>query len=123
MSRAQGGYLGAAGLLLVIEILIARFAHDAVLRPYGGDVLATIFVYCLLSSVLRGTPARRLLLALLLSYLVELGQYLRLTQWLGLADYPLAVVVLGSRFSWADMAAYTLGAGLTWVVERRRRHL
>jgi hypothetical protein len=117
MSRAHWIYLTVAGLLLGVEILIGLFVRDAWLRPYGGDVLATIFVYCLLRGLTDGSVRRSLLLALLISYSIELGQYLRLVEHLGLADYRLVRVVLGSTFAWSDMLAYTIGAGIVLAVE------
>jgi len=110
-------YLAVAGLLLGVEIITGLFVRDAWLRPYGGDVLATIFVYCLLRSLTGGTMSRSLLLALLISYGIELGQYLRLVEHLGLGNYRLARIVLGSTFAWSDMLAYTIGAGMVLLVE------
>ncbi|MDO7873911.1 DUF2809 domain-containing protein [Hymenobacter sp. ASUV-10] len=91
--------------------------RDAWLRPYGGDVLATIFVYCLLRGLTGGTMGRSLLLALLISYGIELGQYLRLVEHLGPGNYRLVRIVLGSTFTWSDMLAYTIGAGIVLIVE------
>lgn len=117
MSRARWTYLLVASLLLGVEILIGLFVRDAWLRPYGGDVLATIFVYCLLRGLTGGTVGRSLLLALLISYGIELGQYMRLVDHLGLGRYQVARVVLGSTFAWSDMLAYTIGAGIVLAIE------
>ena len=121
MIRAQWLYLAVAGLLLAAEVLIGLFVRDAWLRPYGGDVLATIFVYCLLRGLMGGTAGRPLLLALLISYGIELGQYLQLVEHLGLGRYQLVRVVLGSTFAWSDMLAYTIGAAIVWIAEALRK--
>ena len=44
-------------------------------------------------------------------------QYLNLLGWLGWQHSRLARVVLGSRFAWGDMQAYSLGALLVLAVE------
>ena len=104
----------AAGLLGV-EVLIARFAHDRLIRPYAGDFLATILLYYLLKSV---WPARRVALAaLLVSYAIELAQLAQLLPRLGWQHVRVARLVLGSAFSWGDMLAYTLGAAAVLAVE------
>jgi hypothetical protein len=116
-NKAYG--LLAAGLLLV-EILIARFAHDRFVRPYAGDFLITIFLYCLVQSVARRPVKLVLASVLLLSYLIEVSQYFHLAARLGLAHSRAARLVLGSAFSWTDMLAYTLGALLVLGIEQRR---
>ena len=114
-------YLLAAGLLLLVEAGIAAFAHDRLIRPYGGDLLATVLLYCLLRGALAGPARRTVWVALLLSYGVEATQYAHLVERLGLRHSRLARLVLGSRFEWGDLLAYSLGALLVGVVEKRRR--
>ncbi len=48
MARFHYRYFLLAAGLLGLEICIARFAHDRFVRPYVGDFLATILLYCLL---------------------------------------------------------------------------
>lgn len=120
MGRFNQAYgLLAAGLLL-IELLIARFAHDQFIRPYAGDFLATILLYCLLKSAWPA-PARRVaLVALLVSYAIEAAQLAHLLHWLGWQHVRVARLLLGSQFAWGDMLAYTLGAAVVLGLERYR---
>ena len=39
------GYAIATVILLLIEVLIALYVHDAFVRPYIGDVLVVIVIY------------------------------------------------------------------------------
>lgn len=120
MLHFNARYFLLASALLVTEILIALFAHDQIIRPYGGDVLATIFLYCLVRSVVVARPGRALLAALLVSYLIEGLQFFDLLTRLGWQHWRLARIVLGSRFAWGDMLAYTLGALVVLALESRR---
>jgi len=113
-------YLLLAILLLLLEIMIGAQVHDRFIRPYGGDFLITIFLYCLAQSAVRRPVAPVLAAVLLLSYLIESSQYFHLAARLGLTHSHLARIVLGSAFSWVDMLAYTLGALLVLAVEHRR---
>ena len=45
-------YGSAACVLFVLEILIALFVRDAFVRPYGGDILVTVLLCCLMRVVL-----------------------------------------------------------------------
>ncbi|RZL06104.1 MAG: DUF2809 domain-containing protein [Hymenobacter sp.] len=120
MRSFHKGYLGWAVLLLLLEVLIATFVHDQFVRPYVGDFLVTILLYCLVKGLWQLPVGRALASVLFLSYLIEIGQYLHLVEHLGLGHYRVVRIVLGTSFAWADMLAYTLGALLVLVVERWR---
>jgi uncharacterized protein YqjF (DUF2071 family) len=94
--------------------------HDALIRPYIGDFLALIFLYCLLRSFLAFRVVPLVLLALVIAYLIEFGQYFHLLTHLGLQHVRVARIVLGSAFSWADMLLYTAGAAAVLAEEARR---
>lgn len=114
----QRSWLYGAGCLLCVEVFIAAFLHDRIVRPYVGDLLAVVFLYCLVRSVVT-TPVRPTVAAVLLvAYGIEVLQYLHLLTYLGLAHSRLAALVLGNHFEWGDMLAYTLGAAGILAAER-----
>ena len=105
-------------LILIIEILIALFVDDRFVRPYLGDFLVVILVYCFLRSFLTISVLKSALTALIFSYVVETLQYLNLVGRLGLQDSKLAKTVMGSSFEWSDLLAYTLGIILVLYLEK-----
>ena len=109
MGRFHKGYFLAATGLLVLEIGIALFVHDRFVRPYAGDFLATIFLFWLAKAFVDAPNKRIAMAVLLVSYLIEAGQYFHLLSLVGLQHSRLARVVLGSSFEWTDLLAYTLG--------------
>lgn len=121
MRRFFNGYGLLAAGLLGVEVLLAQRVHDRFIRPYAGDFLVPIFLYCLVQSVGQRPVKPVLATVLLFSYLVEIGQYFHLVAWLGLGHSRLVRIVLGSTFSGADILAYTLGALLVLTVEQARR--
>lgn len=110
----------AALAVFAVEVLIALFVRDAVVRPYVGDVLAVVLVYLGLRAVtpLKLVPA--VVLALAVAVMVELGQLFHLLDALGLAHDRMARVVLGGVFDLKDLACYAAGAVCVLVVERLR---
>ncbi len=120
MGRFHYRYFLLAAGLLALEICIARFAHDRFVRPYVGDFLATILLYCLLKSVWSAPAGRVAAVALLVSYAIEVAQLAHLLSWLGWQHSPVARLVLGSQFEWGDMLAYTLGAAGVLGLEQAR---
>lgn len=106
-------------LLFITEVLIALYVHDAIVRPYVGDFLVVIMLYCFIRAFLLVRPGPVALFTLLFAYLVEFLQYANLLQALGLEDSRLARIIFGSSFEWIDMLAYTLGVLLVWLLDRK----
>jgi hypothetical protein len=113
-------YFILAILLFITEILIARYLHDSIIRPYGGDFLVVMLVYCVVKTFLNTPIVPTAIAVLLFAYLVEILQYFRLIVWLGLQHSRLACIVLGTSFSWTDMLCYTLGIGVVAIIELKR---
>lgn len=111
-------YLIGFVLILIIEIGIALFVNDAFIRPYLGDTLATILIYCLVMSLSRFDYRTGIMISLLVSYLVEIAQYLELIYLLRLGEYKFARIILGTSFSWGDMLMYSIGALFIYAIEK-----
>ncbi|MCO5948978.1 DUF2809 domain-containing protein [Mucilaginibacter flavidus] len=107
-------------LLFSIEFIIGADFHDAIIRPYGGDFLVVILIYCFIKSFINTPIVSTALGVLLFSYLVEISQYFHLVTLLGMQHSKLAKIMLGTSFSFTDLLAYTLGIGLVIVIENLR---
>lgn len=105
-------------ILLGIEILIALFVRDGFVRPYLGDTLVVILLYCLLRAFLKINVTPATLLVLGFACFVELLQYVQLLKHLALQDSTLARIILGSSFSWLDLLAYSAGTGIILLLEK-----
>jgi hypothetical protein len=116
MYRLHKGYLLLSLLLLIIEILIAVYLNDWLIRPYGGDFLVVILLYCLFRSFLDIPVTRTAIVVLLISYLVETSQYFHLADKLGIQSHVLRVL-MGSYFTWTDILSYTLGIIFVLLLE------
>jgi len=102
-------YFVSAILLFAIEFIIGADFHDTIIRPYGGDFLVVILIYCLIKSFVNTPPVKTAAAVLILSYVVEISQYFQLVKHLGLAHSRIAKILLGTSFSFTDILAYTLG--------------
>lgn len=104
-------------LLLSTEVLIALHVNDLVIRPFLGDFLATILVYCFCKTL---APSRKPAnFAYGLSLGIELLQATPFLSFSGLDRCPPAAVVLGSHFSWIDVGMYTLAFAVLKALEKR----
>lgn len=102
---------------LLLEIAIALFVRDRFIRPFVGDVLVVVLLYCFFRSFLKTTYQKVALGVLLFAYTIEILQYFDFVEKLGLQDYKIIAIALGSTFDYLDLLAYTLGFGLIWMVE------
>lgn len=99
-------------ILLTIEVLIALFVHDNFIRPYVGDVLVVMVLYTFIRIFI---PERIRLLAgyiLCFAVLVEVLQYFRIVEVLGLSDNRFLSVLIGSVFDIKDIICYAVGGAL-----------
>jgi len=119
MQGFYGRYFIAAIILLGIEVLIAAFTHDAIIRPYIGDLLVVILLYCLVKSFFNTRVRATALSVLLFSYAVEILQYFHIVRILGLEKFRMARILIGTSFAWTDIWMYTLGIGLVLLIETR----
>jgi hypothetical protein len=106
-------------ILFFIEIAIALFVRDRFVRPYVGDVLVVILMYCFVKTFLR-LPVLPVALSVLgFAFLIEALQLLRIVEVLGLQNSPVARTVIGTSFEWPDVLAYTIGCGIILMLEKR----
>lgn len=105
-------------LLFLVETLIALFVHDQFIRPYFGDVLVVILIYCFLKSFLNFSVWTTAIIVFCFSFFVEFSQYLNLISKLGLEHSGIAKAILGNSFSYLDLFAYTTGILVVLIFEK-----
>jgi len=105
-------------ILFVIEIFIAAVVHDRIIRPYIGDFLVVILIYCFIRTFFNISIIKAALGVLLFAYFIEILQFFELIKKLGLQHSVLAKIILGNFFEWIDLVAYTLGIALVIAFEK-----
>ena len=113
------GYTIATLLLFEVEVCIALFVRDAFVRPYLGDLLAVILVYCGLRAVTRIGVGAAVGVALAIAFAVEFGQLIHILDRLGIEN-QMVRMVLGTGFEVKDLFAYSAGGALVLLIERLR---
>ncbi len=107
-------------IIFIIEVVIALFINDSFIRPYFGDVLVVILIYCFVKSFFNFPVLKTAIGVLIFSFLIEFLQYLNVVSILGLDDNKIARVVIGTSFSWDDILCYTAGIGIVLFFERKK---
>lgn len=121
--KARWRYLTAFIIIFIIELLIALYVHDRLVRPYLGDVLAVVLVYCFVRVIVPRGMGCLPVYVFLFAALVEVMQYFRLAELLGLSGNAAARIILGSVFDWKDIGCYGAGCLFLQIFEFRRRAL
>ena len=120
MLRFNLKYFLLSLLLFTTEIAIALFLHDEFIRPYVGDYLVVILLYCMIRTIYQAPTIKVAIVVLIFSYLIETGQYFHLVNLLGLQHNKLARIVIGTSFAWSDIIAYTLGILTVIILDKKQ---
>ena len=110
-------YAFAALILLAAEVIIALYVHDDFIRPYFGDVLVVILLYCVIRIVLPRRPVWLTAAIFAFAVLVEFSQMIPLVELIGLGGSSFMRTVMGTSFAWADIVCYAVGCAVTAVYE------
>ena len=122
--RFNRNYFALTVILFVIEICIAILVNDAFVRPFLGDVIVVWFMYYFIRSFIAIKPIYIAVFTLLFSFAVEIGQYFKLIEILGLQEYKWARIVIGTSFSWWDLLCYVVGFLFLFLMDKdlRKNH-
>jgi hypothetical protein len=110
-------------IFFITEVFIALYMHDTVIRPYGGDFLVVMLIYCFVKSFMNTPVMATAIGVLLFAYAVEISQYFHLVNVLGLERSSLAKALMGTSFSLIDLLMYTLGTMAILITEHLKTSL
>lgn len=110
-------YLGLTFVLLAVEVLIALFVHDNFVRPYIGDVLVTVLICAFLRIFIPKGVKLLPLYVFIFAAGVEVLQYFRIVELLGLSDNRFFSILIGSVFDVKDVVCYGVGCVLFFFGE------
>ena len=118
MLKFSKAYFLLFAFIFNIEVLIALYVHDKIIRPYIGDVLVVILIYCFIKSFLDVKVVPTAVFVLLFSFVVETLQYLNIVEMLGLENSKIARTVIGTSFAWMDIWTYIIGIIIVLATEK-----
>jgi hypothetical protein len=93
------------------------YVRDAFVRPYVGDVLVVILIYCAVRVVFPTGIKLLPLYVFAFACGVELLQLIDVVGLLGIPKGSVVAIVIGSTFSVADLVCYAVGCTLAFLTE------
>lgn len=118
-NRLRMIFAAAAALLLAAEIYIGLFVRDGFVRPYLGDTLVVMLIYCIVRTAMPRKCSRFCLLSgiiFLFAVLVELSQLIPLCDLLHIEN-ALLRTLMGTSFALGDIIAYLFGNLITGAAD------
>lgn len=103
--------------LLIVEILIALFVENPMIRGSVGDVLVVILIYCFIQAFFQINKKKTIIGVGIFALLVEISQAFHLVEKLNLQDNKFFATVLGTTFDLNDVWAYLAGCAVVWMLE------
>ena len=111
-------YLLVTICLLFIEIAIALFVKDKIIRPYIGDLLVVILIYAFAKIWISNREILVAICVFVFACFIELLQYFHIVEVLGLDDNKVATVIIGSKFNTLDIVMYLMGTIVVILTEK-----
>jgi hypothetical protein len=103
---------------LIIEIIIALFVKDAIIRPYIGDILVVILMYTFIRGIIQKSIKLLPLYLFAFAVAVEFAQYFRIVDVLHLQNSKVLSIIIGTSFDIKDVLSYLIGTIILTVWER-----
>lgn len=112
-------------LIFVIEVLIATVFKDIFfVRAFLGDVLVVMLIYTFVLSFFKVENRTNLIIGIFVfSVFIEILQYFKTADLIGLKPGSIPYIMLGNSFSWMDILCYAAGCGLVFLVEKYRNSI
>ncbi len=115
-------YLLATIVLFGVELYIGFYVNDQFVRPYVGDFLVVILLYTFLRTFWNAKVKTVAYSVLIFSFVLEILQFFKLVDILGLGHIKIARILIGTSFAWEDLLAYFLGIMTVLWFERKNEN-
>jgi len=107
-----------AVIIFLIEVIIALYIKDKIIRPFVGDILVVIFIYYFIKAFINTKAINIAIFTLFFSFIVEILQYFNFVEMIGLGHNKAARIIIGTSFSWIDLLCYFIGFILLFFIDK-----
>ena len=105
-------------IIFLIEVIIALYIKDKIIRPFVGDILVVIFIYYFIKAFINTKTINIAIFTLFFSFIVEILQYFNFVEMIGLGHNKAARIIIGTSFSWIDLLCYFIGFVLLFFIDK-----
>lgn len=112
-------YLIAFIIVFLIEVVIALFINDRIIRPYIGDILVIILMYTFIRIFIKVEIRFLSIYLFVFATTVEVMQYINILELIGLQNNRMLSVIFGSTFDIKDILCYLIGSIILLIWDNR----
>lgn len=105
-------------IIFLVEVIIALYIKDKIIRPFVGDILVVIFMYYFIKAFINIKVINIAIFTLIFSFVVEILQYFNFVEMIGLGHNKAARIIIGTSFSWIDILCYFIGFVLLFFIDK-----
>lgn len=104
-------------IVFIIEVYIALFVRDNIIRPFIGDALVVGLIYFFIKSFVKKSNRLLAVYIFLFACFIEVAQYFNLISLIHMENSKIAKIIIGSTFDLNDILCYFVGTILIYVYE------
>ena len=112
-------YLKAFIAIFLIELFIAVFVHDRIIRPYIGDILVIVLMYTFIKTFIKKEIRLFPVYLFVFAAFVEGMQFFDIVKILGLENNKILSIIIGSTFDIKDILCYLAGSVILLIWDNR----
>lgn len=112
-------YLKAFIAIFLVELFIAVFVHDRIIRPYIGDILVIVLLYTFIKIFTKKKIRLLPVYLFVFAAFVEGMQYFNIVKVLGLENNKVLSIIIGSTFDIKDILCYLAGSIILLIWDNR----
>lgn len=111
-------YLIAFIIVFLIEVVIALFVDDRIVRPYIGDILVIILMYTFIRGFIKKEIKFLPIYLFIFAAFIEIMQFFNIVEMMDLQDSKILSVIIGSTFDMKDIICYFIGSIILMIWNR-----
>lgn len=112
-------YLKAFIVIFLVELFIAVFVHDRIIRPYIGDILVIVLLYTFIKIFTKKEIRLLPVYLFVFAAFVEGMQFFNIVNVLGLENNKVLSIIIGSTFDIKDILCYLAGSVILLISDNR----
>lgn len=112
-------YLKAFIVIFLIELFIAVFVHDRIIRPYIGDILVIVLMYTFIKTFIKKEIRLLPVYLFVFAAFVEGMQFFDIVKILGLENNKILSIIIGSTSDIKDILCYLAGSVILLIWDNR----
>ncbi|MUT67415.1 DUF2809 domain-containing protein [Paenibacillus sp. NEAU-GSW1] len=118
MIRFNNKYMISFILLFLAELVIALFLHDSFIRPYIGDMLVVVLMYCFIKSIFSVHTKLLPFYIFVFSINIEICQWYEFVKLIHMETNVFIKTLFGSVFDIKDIYSYFAGCLILYILQK-----